>query len=78
MLPLRELKQHATEQEEEEMEEEDEEEEEGQGGDEDEDELRFFHTIESSLWMDGWMTAALVDALCCSEKNKKPKKRERE
>jgi len=55
VLPLRELNQHATEQEEEEMEEEEEEEEEGQGGDEDEDELRSFHTIESSLWMDDWM-----------------------
>ena len=64
------MKQHATEQEEEEMEEEDEEEEEGQGGEEDEDELRSFHTIESSLWMDGRMTALLVDALCCSGKKK--------
>ena len=63
VLPLRELNQHATEEEDEEEEEEEEEdeeedeeeEEEGQGGDEDEDELRSFHTIESSLWMDDWM-----------------------
>ena len=71
MLPLREVNQHATE-------EEEEEEEEGQGGDEDEDELRSFHTIESSLWMDGRMTALLVDALCCSEKKERESERKRE
>ena len=84
MLPLRELNQHATEEEDEEEEEEEEEdeeedeeeEEEGQGGDDDEDELRRVHTIESDIWMDGWMTAVLIDALCCS--GGKRKKRERE